>query len=225
MKKIISGIMISLTIMIAGLSISIMFMGASAYKNNELVYIFDYSFSIIPTESMIGSAYDSLEPGDMVIIQKSSFEDVEIGDVIVFQDTVEIQGTPSNILIIHRVIGINSDGEYITKGDNPSNSIDPHPVTESSYQGSFYAKVTFIKPIVSLMLSSRSLVFLALIAVLIGLMIWELAHMYKTIGEASKQKTMKKNEAELEEFKKIEQAKIYQEIVDEEKLKNDQKNK
>jgi len=223
LKKIISGIMISLTIIISGLSISIMFLGSSAYKNNELVYILNYSFSVVPTESMIGTASDSLNPGDMVIIQNSPFEDVEIGDVIVFQDQVNINGTPSNILIIHRVVDITSNGELVTKGDNPLNQIDPHPVTASTYQGSYYAKVIFMKPIVQLMLSSRSLIFLTLIAVLVILIIWELAHMYKTIAKTKKLQIEKKHEAELEKIISQEHDKIYQEIIIEEKLKNDKK--
>lgn len=207
--------MISLTIIITGLSIAIMFMGTSAYRNNELFYVMNYSFSIVPTESMIGNASDSLEPGDMVIIKNTSFDDVVVGDVIVFQDQVNINGSPNNILIIHRVIDINTDGSLVTKGDNPINQIDPNPVTASTFQGSYYAKITFMKPIVSLMISSRSLVFMGLFAVLVSLVIWELAHIYKTISEAKKEEIKKKHLEEIEELKAVEREKIKQQILEE----------
>lgn len=221
MKKAITGILVSLTILIFGLSISIMFLGATAYKNNELFYIFNYSFSIVPSDSMIGNQPDSLEPGDVAIMKRDLYENVEVGDVIVYQDQVNINGTPSSILIIHRVIEINDDGSLVTKGDNPLNSVDPHPVTSHSYQGTLHMKITFLKPIVGLMIHSRSVIFLGLTAVLVILLIWELAHMYATIGKSNKQKISDKFEAEIEEIKQQEKEKIYQEILEEKKEKKE----
>lgn len=219
MKKLITGILVSLTILIFGLSISIMFLGASAYKNNELFFIFKYSFSIIPTDSMVGDQPDSLEPGDIAILQRGLFENVEVGDVVVYQDRVTTSDGIQSILIIHRVIEIRSDGRLITKGDNPLNTEDPHPVTSSTYQGTLAAKITFLKPIVNLMIYSRSLIFLALTAVLVILLIWELAHIYSTIYKPIKKENIEKHEAEIEQIKKKEQDRIYQEILEEEKAK------
>ncbi|MBN2300658.1 MAG: S26 family signal peptidase [Acholeplasmataceae bacterium] len=220
MKKLISGIIISLTIIIFGLAISIMFLGASAYKSNSLFYIFDYTFSIVPTNSMIGDQPDSLDPGDVAIIRNTSFEDVEIGDVIVYQDSVIISGRTTNILIIHRVVEIQDDGSLRTKGDNPVNTIDPHPVTASTYQGSLHSKITYLKPVVDLMINSRSLIFLGLTAVLVILLIWELAHIYRNISDHKNAELKEKHEQELTKIMEKEKEKIYQEIIDEEKNKN-----
>ncbi len=225
MKKVISGIIISLTMLIFGLAISIMFLGASAYKNNTLFYIFNYSFSIVPTESMIGDAPDSLDPGDVAIIENVPFEDIKVGDVIVFQDRVSINNVPTNILIIHRVIEIQSDGSLRTKGDNPLNTPDPHPVTADSYQGKMISKVTTLKPVVNLMINDKSLIFLALTAVLVILLILELAHMYRNISDHKKEQMKQAHEQELESLKQIEHEKIYQEILNEEKEKNESQNK
>lgn len=219
MKKIITGILVSLTILIFGLSISIMFLGASAYKNNELFFIFNHSFSIVPTDSMIGDQPDSLQPGDVAIMKRGSFEMVEIGDVIVYQDKVNIGDSVQNILIIHRVIDINNDGSLVTKGDNPLNTVDPHPVTSSTYQGTLSFKITFLKPLVNLMIQSRSLIFLALTAVLIILLIWELAHIYSNIYKPINRREIEKHEAEIAQIKKQEAQRIYQEILEEEKAK------
>jgi len=220
LKKILSGIIISLTILIFGLAISIMFLGASAYKSNTLFYIFDYSFSIVPTESMIGDEPDSLHPGDIAIIKDVAFEDVKLGDVIVFQDQISVNGSSTKILIIHRVVEIVGDGSLRTKGDNPLNSVDPHPVTINNYQGSMHSKITFLKPVVDLMINSRSLIFLGLTAVLVILLIWELAHIYRNISDAKKEEIEQKHEEELSAFRALEHEKILQEILKEEKDKN-----
>lgn len=219
MKKIFTGIIVSLTILIFGLSISIMFLGASAYKNNELFFILNHSFSIVPTDSMIGDQEDSLNPGDIAILKRGNFENVEVGDVIVYQDNVNINGSLKSILIIHRVIEIRDDGRLVTKGDNPLNATDPHPVTSSTYQGTLTSKITFLKPLVSLMINSRSLIFLALTAVLVILLIWELAHMYSNIYKPIQKEKIDKYEAEIEQIKKQEEARIYKEILEEEKEK------
>jgi len=196
-----------------------MFLGASAYKNNELFFIFNHSFSIVPTDSMIGDQPDSLQPGDVAIMKRGSFEMVEIGDVIVYQDKVNIGDSVQNILIIHRVIDINNDGSLVTKGDNPLNTVDPHPVTSSTYQGTLSFKITFLKPLVNLMIQSRSLIFLALTAVLIILLIWELAHIYSNIYKPINRREIEKHEAEIAQIKKQEAQRIYQEILEEEKAK------
>ena len=73
---------------------------------------------------MIGDQPDSLEPGDIAILQSGNFDQVSIGDVVVYQDQVNISGSIKSILIIHRVVDINSDGSLVTKGDNPINNID-----------------------------------------------------------------------------------------------------
>lgn len=168
---------------------------------------------------MIGDQPDSLDPGDIAILQRGSFEEIEVGDVIVYQDNVNISGSIKSILIIHRVIEIRSDGSLVTKGDNPLNTVDPHPVTSATYQGTLISKITFLKPLVDLMINSRSLIFLALTAVLVILLIWELAHMYSNIYKPMQKENIEKHEAEIAEIKKQEAQRIYQEILEEEKAK------
>jgi signal peptidase I len=68
-----------------------------------------------------------LYENDIVMVEPLEFEKVVIGDVIVF----EHRGT----LIAHRVIRINQDGNFITKGDNPRARQDPFPISRISYRG------------------------------------------------------------------------------------------
>jgi len=77
--------------------------------------------------------------GDLPIIQGTN--DYKIGDVVVYNDPDQ------NIPIIHRIIKINPDGTYLTKGDhNPMDDVTgkivESPVTKNQIQG----KVIFIIP-------------------------------------------------------------------------------
>ncbi len=73
--------------------------------------------------------------GDMPIIR--GMEKYSIGDVIVFD--VQGQDTP----IIHRIIKINEDGSYQTKGDNNLNQL---PYEKNISKDQIHGKVIFIIP-------------------------------------------------------------------------------
>ncbi len=73
--------------------------------------------------------------GDMPVIRGS--ENYKVGDVIVY--SVEGIGAP----IIHRIIKINEDGSYQTKGDNNDGQL---PYEKSVAAGQIKGKVIFIIP-------------------------------------------------------------------------------
>ena len=73
--------------------------------------------------------------GDMPVVQGS--DDYEVGDVIVY--SVPNQNFP----IIHRIIKINEDGTYQTKGDNNLNQL---PYEFKVQKEQVYGKVVFIIP-------------------------------------------------------------------------------
>lgn len=73
--------------------------------------------------------------GDMPIVHGS--EEYQIGDVIVYQ--VPGQSFP----IIHRIVKINSDGTYQTKGDN---NMEQWPYELSVKESQIYGKVMFVVP-------------------------------------------------------------------------------
>lgn len=72
--------------------------------------------------------------GDMPIVQRSN--NYQVGDVIVYDAG---QKAP----IIHRVVAINADGTYQTKGDN---NRDQLPYELSVRKEQIYGKVIFIVP-------------------------------------------------------------------------------
>jgi len=214
LKKIITIIITTLAILIFIFAISIMFIGTNAMRKNEPLYIFGFSFSIVPTDSMIGNEPDSLDVYDIAIIKKSSFDQININDVIVFQS--EIQG--KEVLVIHRVVGLHHEGGYETKGDN-NISVDVNPVTEENYQGTFHGKITFLKPIASLAANSRNVIFIGLSVVLIAMVVTETLHIIKTIKLEKEAKLKTEYDENIENIKTIEKQKLYEEIRKEEQEK------
>ena len=105
-------------------------------EGNELK--FDGPFYVVASGSMI----PVLEKNDIIIIQAhDSFEEVEIGDIIVFDRPKD-----HNRVIVHRVASIISEDPKTvrTLGDNNAKSIPgtDFPITEEEYIG----KVEYIIP-------------------------------------------------------------------------------
>ena len=93
------------------------------------------SFGITKSEFASFPFSDGFKKGDMPIVFGSDI--YKVGDVIVYE--VPSQPAP----IIHRIIEINSDGTYQTKGDhNPGQNPYEKEVKKSQIQG----KVIFIIP-------------------------------------------------------------------------------
>ncbi|MDX9691382.1 MAG: hypothetical protein RBT45_02940 [Acholeplasmataceae bacterium] len=229
MKKLLT-IIISI---IAGLffivSIGIMFMATIAQKNNSLLYIFDTSFSLIPSKSMVGPHPDSLDQHDIAIIDRKPYENLKIGDVIVFQSLKGENNACVPILKIHRIVGGDTSLGFITRGDNNNNNdqdlqkcTDPN-ITIDQYQGVLTSKITFLKPIVKILVESRNVIFPVVIVILLIILVFEVIHLFKEWNLEKK----KKLEEEQEKFKKdLEEKKkqAYEKILEEEKEKLKQSN-
>lgn len=216
MKKIITGIFTALAILIFIASIILMVSGTLALKKNQPVYIFSKALAVVPTDSMVGSAEDSLDINDMVLIKKASIDEVELNDVIVFQGTNN-SGAP--ILVIHRVIGFTPEG-LITKGDNNSSQDQPQYqeyVTEDNFEGIYTSKITFLKPIAGLMTSSKGLIFGGLAVVLTIMLISEIVHLVNTYQEDKKDQLKEVHEKELEKLKEEKKQELLDEILNERK--------
>lgn len=84
-------------------------------------------FPIFPTVILTGSMKPFINPGDVVLIQKSDGENIITGDVI--------QYWTGSIFIVHRVIEIDeAAGKFRTKGDN-NNTADSMPVSKEQIRG------------------------------------------------------------------------------------------
>lgn len=232
MKKTLSIAFTVLSLVLFAISIGIMFMATNASRNNKLLYVFDYSFSLIPSDSMIGDEEDSLDRYDMVLLTKKPYEELVIGDVIVFQSKVYLGGELRNMLKIHRIVGGDQQTGFITQGDNEitnpetdqhdsgSSSIYVDPrITEDLYQGSLHAKITFVKPLTKILIESKNLIFPIVILVLLIILFIELIHIFKDINQEKERKLKEKHEKDMLELNEKQKEELYQEILKEEKEK------
>jgi signal peptidase I len=98
------------------------------------VGVFPFQPSVIPTGSMM----PVINPGDVVIVAKTSGSQVKLGDIIEYRNPRE------NVNIVHRVIEVRGEGEqkiFVAKGDN-NNAPDIDPVPQQNVIG----KVVFNVP-------------------------------------------------------------------------------
>jgi len=196
--------------MIFLIALSIMVIGTIAIKRNEPLYIFGRAITAIPTGSMEGDLEDSLDIGDLAIIKRGSYEDIKIGDIVVFQQPIT---DDINILVIHRVIDIKEQG-LVTKGDANSTQ-DQGFVTEDEYQGLYVSKITWLKPIVTTVTTSlgKTVIFGLITILLLGLLFSEVIHIIKTISHTQKEELDKKTQEEIERLKEIEKQKVIEETL------------
>ncbi len=74
----------------------------------------------------------TLQVGDLVLVRPVPFSSIHVGDVIVFSRPTA-GGTCAGEIIVHRVVGIASDGGLITQGDNRGSNPMPDEPTEWPY--------------------------------------------------------------------------------------------
>lgn len=84
--------------------------------------VFGYAYLSVDTGSMSGS----IEEGDMIIIKDTG--DYEVGDVITFLQKGD------SVPTTHRIVYVNSDGEFLTRGD-ANNANDTLPVSADMIYG------------------------------------------------------------------------------------------
>ena len=121
--------------------------------NNDYANIFGYTFFEVAT----GSMADTIEIGDVVIVELT--KDVIKNDIIVYKEEENF--------ITHRLIEIDENGEFITKGD--ANNTEDKPVNETQVLG----KVTYIIPKLGIwrkaILSPQVLMLIASLIILLGI--------------------------------------------------------
>ena len=115
-----------------------------------------------------GSMYPELAMYDIIVISgHTSFEDVRIGDIIVFDRPKD-----HDKVIVHRVVAVVDDDPKTlrTKGDNNQNSIvgTDYPITEEEYKGTVVHVIPQVGFITKILQPPINYI---IIAVIIGIMI------------------------------------------------------
>lgn len=185
-------------------------MGIIAQKNNSMVKILGYSYSVVATDSM----EPTIMVGEIVIAASKPYDEVIEGDIIVFFSD-EYQE-----FFVHRVHDISENGDLITKGDNPLAPIDEIPVTTENYFGTVVRYGSFLN-IGGLILKYRRLVFILIILIFAFIIIRETITIVKNLNQKNQEETQKNFEQEKQRKLLEEKEKIKQEILDE--IKNDDK--
>ncbi|MFH1444897.1 MAG: signal peptidase I [Nanoarchaeota archaeon] len=97
-----------MTYIILGVALAVAInIGMGLFLSTDMPVVAVESNSMVPTFSK----------GDILVLQGISSEDTAVGDIIVF--SVKEQTTP----VVHRVISINDDGTFKTRGDANSGSL------------------------------------------------------------------------------------------------------
>ncbi len=83
--------------------------------------------------SMSGAAHDHIEVGDLIITRSVNPDELAVGDVITFMEN-------SRTAVTHRIMAINEDGTFTTKGD-ANNTEDQLPVEKENVIGKFWFRI------------------------------------------------------------------------------------
>jgi signal peptidase len=136
-----------------------------------------------------GSMYPELKMYDIIVITGNQpFEDVKVGDVIVFD-----RPRDHNKVIVHRVVAVVDDDPKTlrTKGDNNQNSIvgTDYPITEEEYIGTVVYVIPQVGYITKILQPPINYI---IIVVIIGIMI------IRQITKSKKKALLEKVKAESE---------------------------
>ena len=194
------------------LAISIFLIGF-AFLGSYLIY-FILQITLNTSTPMVVVVSGSMEPninkGDLLFIQGVDPEDIQVGDVIVYDAHGLWVGAPEDP-IVHRVIDIDEDDDklyFITKGD--ANDLkDKEPVPENRVLGKVVGRIPYVGW-VKIILTDYGLLFPVIIILSVPLVVsilWDLIKGEKEEEEKkiSKLIELKDQERTEESIKQIQQ--------------------
>jgi signal peptidase len=103
--------------------------------NHGLALALSTDIPIVAVES--GSMEPTFYRGDILVLHGAPAEDLDVGDIIVFSPASD--STP----VVHRIVDVNSDGTFQTKGDANSGQL---PFEKSIDYGQVHGEVVLIIP-------------------------------------------------------------------------------
>lgn len=138
-KKTISTIISVLSIII--LVVSVITILYSLFNRSEKDVTFIGNFAVVKVIS--GSMSPTIEENQYIVIEKVDPNDLKKDDIITF---VSSDPLIKGMLNTHRIYAINSDGTFVTKGDNPRTNPSPDtaPVSKENVIGRYTMTLTVI---------------------------------------------------------------------------------
>ena len=150
-----------------------------------------------------GSMEPSIHTGDYIIIEKTPVSELKTGDIISFYSEEEdIKGK----LVTHRIISINEDGSFVTKGD-ANDEADSLSIREDQIAGKYTGKTRFFIWLGSFG-NTRKLLMVLVIIPIMGAAVYEVISITKLTAETIAEK---KQESEQEHER------LMREAIEEEK--------
>ena len=205
-KKIYQSIVTVITICLFIITMYVLIAGAISIKNGRMMNLFGFTYSIVPTNSM----EPEINVGDSVIGKKEKFENLEIGDDVIYHYVYE----DLDIYVVHRIIRYDEGLGYKTQGINTSQE-DPIYVTKDNYISTriWNGNLANIGEIV---LNNRGTLFLVLIGILLLIAANGVFDIFKILDEKKKISL----EDEKEKLKTDYEQELRRQV--EEELKNEQ---
>lgn len=122
-----------------------------------------------------GSMEPTIMTGEFIIVHKADAGELQVNDIITFySDSPETK----DLLITHRIVGIEANGTYITKGD-ANNIEDEVAARPERVLGKYVRKSRFLG-IVSSFADTRKLILILVIIPLFAMSIFEVKSLAKT---------------------------------------------
>jgi len=168
-------------IIIVAVCVAVIWIGLTAYFGAQ------NPFYVVSS----GSMYPELAMHDIIVISGHAlFEDVKIGDIIVFDRPID-----HDKVIVHRVVAVVDDDPLTlrTKGDNNTSSMvgTDYPITEEEYKGTVIHVIPQVGYITKILQPPVNYI---IIAVIIGIMIIrQISKNKKTLTEQMKTESEIKN--------------------------------
>lgn len=203
-KKIFYYSLSALSVIFFVFALIIIIMGTISQRNNSMIKVFGYSYSVVATDSM----EPTIMVGEIIISKNQPYEEIAKGDIIVFFSN-EYQE-----YFVHRVHDIDENGNLITKGDNPAAPIDDAPVTETNYFGIVVRHGSFLH-VGDLVLKYRNVVFGLIIAIFAFIIVRETVTIVKQMKANNETEIQTQLEKEREQKKAEVKAQLRQEIIEE----------
>lgn len=191
------------------LSLYIAIFGSIARKNGDVLSLFGYSYSYVPTSSMDGdvkddsSVFGSFKAGTLLFLKITDFESIKLGDVVVYYD--------NGILKVHRLIEMNEDSTWIAKGDHPQ-STEEDIVSENNYRAKAISKIYLFEPSQSLVIIQFGIISV-LVIVLIVVLVFQVLKIAKNYNQEKLKEQEEQNKFELEKLKEQIKKEVEEEIT------------
>lgn len=168
--------------------LSILVVNTIALSKNEIASFFGYSMTYVPSNSM----EPTIEAGDTVLIKKCDFDDIKVGDIIVYND--------GDRYIIHTVVRITDEGFLKCQGDNRyTNPVeDKLDIDENMVFGKYVRTVNFLS--FASIFRNNNYVFPLCIIVFGAILASELVSFKRTLDK-KREKALLKEKQDLEAMK------------------------